>query len=267
MLIRRLREGLAWRMDVWRRRRFLARHFANGAELWSSAVKRTACDRAVLRDGRAIHHPPHQTGFAATILEMWRDQLYTHGFYEPGKGHVVVDAGANVGLFSLWVARRNPAATVYAIEPFPLNFDCLCRNVASLGLTNVRPAHAAVGAAAGHGSVRAMGERSLDHRVLMGGEGEGEASAQVNVLSLGQALDLTGRDRVDFVKMDIEGSEYDIFRTVEASVLDRIDRLAAEYHDPIHPGTRALMEQRLSPTHEVRESRGILYARRRGLGA
>lgn len=52
-------------------------------------------------------------------------------------GAVVVDVGANTGLFSVLAARRQPDAEVHAIEPVPRVFELLRHNVLLNGLSNV----------------------------------------------------------------------------------------------------------------------------------
>jgi hypothetical protein len=39
---------------------------------------------------------------------------------------LVIDCGANVGLFALWVAQRCPHAQVLAFEPSPSTYELLC---------------------------------------------------------------------------------------------------------------------------------------------
>jgi len=70
------------------------------------------------------------------------------GRYEPdeaamffrliGPTPVVFDIGANVGWYSLNIARCFPGATVHAFEPVPSTYAQLCRNVAHNEVTNVR---------------------------------------------------------------------------------------------------------------------------------
>jgi len=52
-------------------------------------------------------------------------------------GDVVVDVGAHVGVFSLYLAKKHPFIRVYAIEPDPTNYACLRRNIELNGVTNV----------------------------------------------------------------------------------------------------------------------------------
>ena len=61
-----------------------------------------------------------------------RRSYMQHGIQVPtGNSAVVVDVGANIGLFSLAVLQENAEATIHAIEPFGRAFSCLERNLAA----------------------------------------------------------------------------------------------------------------------------------------
>ena len=84
-------------------------------------------------------------------------------------------------------------------------------------------------------------------------------------------FDLTQAEQIDLMKVDIEGSERDVFAAATPEVLRRFKRIAMEYHDLIAPGTLELLRRVLSSTHEITvrpspmEGCGILMARRRNL--
>lgn len=250
-----------------RRYLFLARTFRNGWELIGSHRQGRPCGRAVLWNGATLTHPPRQGGLVGTILELWLDQCYTaNGFYEPADGDVIIDAGAHVGLFACWAARRNPAAQVVALEPCADNYHCLRTNLAEMGASSVRALRLAVGGGDGFGRIEAATERSIDHRLVRVPQHD---PAAVPIVSLAGLLALAGTDRVAFLKMDIEGAEYDAFAEADSATLARFDRIALEYHDNLRPGTLALLRARLEPTHHLTviptESRGygVLLAGRK----
>src|SRR5206468_150350 len=56
-----------------------------------------------------------------------------------GKGDVLFDVGANIGLYSLFAAKLEPSCRVVAFEPESNNFSSLCRNVLLNRLDNVIP--------------------------------------------------------------------------------------------------------------------------------
>ena len=93
------------------------------------------------------------------------------------------------------------------------------------------------------------GRRSIEHR-LVAGSASGSAD-DVEVLTLEDLLTLAGTSDVDFLKMDIEGSEHDVFVDAAPELLRHFKRMSLEYHDNLRPGTLALLRERLSPTHDI----------------
>src|SRR5262249_44449168 len=53
------------------------------------------------------------------------------------EGDVVVDIGAHIGLFSIYLGKRWPALKVFAFEPFPTNFSNCAENLRLNAVTNV----------------------------------------------------------------------------------------------------------------------------------
>ena len=58
-------------------------------------------------------------------------------------------------------------------------------------------------------------------------------------------------ERIALLKVDIEGSEADLFADADPSLLARIDRVAMEYHNNLRPGTLDLLKHRLGSTHDL----------------
>lgn len=59
-------------------------------------------------------------------------------------GDVLFDIGANIGLYTLYAAKKNPEVTVYAFEPQSTNFMRLCQNTFINRLNNVIPSSIAL---------------------------------------------------------------------------------------------------------------------------
>jgi len=222
----------------------ILRTFRNGPGLVAAHHRRADCDRAVLWNGEVIENLPGRSGFVNTIVEIWGVQAYAAPeFYRPKNDDVIIDLGANLGLFARWALHCAPRARISAFEPFPENVPMLRRNVAAYGAT-VKVYPFAVGARSGE-STMIDGGASISHQLGASGMGP-----KVKVVTLREALDLTGSSDIDFVKMDIEGSEHDIFaELIEPELLGRIKHIAVEYHDHLRPGTLKLVRERLAPTH------------------
>ena len=228
----------------------LIREFRNGLPLAWAHHRYGTLAPAVFWNGQSIHNAGGRGGFVDTVVEIFGLCEYTTGgFYTPRDGDVILDIGANIGLFSIWVARQAPRASVLAFEPFVENCDAMRRNLAGWP-HHITLWNAAIGATAGHGAIIDGGARSLDHHLAATG-GESPTGPSVEIITLDQAIRLSGAPRADFVKIDIEGGELDVFEASDVSVLSKIIRLAIEYHDNIRPGTLQRLRQILSATHDV----------------
>jgi FkbM family methyltransferase len=133
-------------------------------------------------------------------------------------GMHIADVGANIGLYSLLLARTaGPAGRVYAFEPDALMASALRRNLAANGITQAEVFEQAVGAATGTATLQRNSVNSGDNRL---GTSTGTAlhseQTPVRVCALQDALQ--GR-RLDFIKMDVQGWEGEALRGV-AGLLD-----------------------------------------------
>jgi FkbM family methyltransferase len=145
----------------------------------------------------------------------------------------IIDAGANVGIFSLWAAKQIPRARIIALEPFPDTFAALRHNILANHFED-RIQTIQMGLAA------QSGERFMDPgengspQVAMLPQDENRAAKNVipvACFSLGDLLkqyDLTG---VDLLKMDIQGSEWEVLLSTPRSTLQLIRRIQVEYHE------------------------------------
>ncbi len=68
----------------------------------------------------------------ATVHEIWIDELYLKAGISISAGDVVVDVGANIGVFTLYAAKQG--AQVYAYEPMPPTYAVLQQNIEAHGL-------------------------------------------------------------------------------------------------------------------------------------
>lgn len=121
-------------------------------------------------------------------------------------GDVAVDAGANVGYFTLLFARLvGPTGRVYAFEPDPSNYEILVRNVRLNGFTNVVVEQKALSNEPGSVTLFMTDEVREDSRILQAPSREVE-SVEVEAVVLDEYL--AGREeRVDLVKIDTQGAE------------------------------------------------------------
>jgi FkbM family methyltransferase len=158
---------------------------------------------------------PCDSAYMSDIINVWLDDEYGMRKVEPP--NIVVDIGGNIGLFSLWAYNFFPASHIYAFEPNLKVYDYLKRN-----LSPTRAETRAVGVSYKQG--RAVLKNTNDSRLatttLMD-------SGEIELISLSQIVEHVG-GKIDLLKMDCEGGEWDIFKDVEA--FKGISNIRMEYH-------------------------------------
>jgi FkbM family methyltransferase len=127
-------------------------------------------------------------------------------------GSVVVDVGANFGLYALSAAAyAQPHGWVFAFEPAPNAFALLQRNIADNGLgASVTAKAAAVAGAAGKARFyvgRDVSFSSLHRTTRLD---DGATTVDVEVVTLDEAL--PNVQSIDLLKIDVEGGEADVLR-------------------------------------------------------
>jgi FkbM family methyltransferase len=157
-------------------------------------------------------------------------------------GDVVVDIGAHVGLFAVYLAKRHPDISVLAFEPDPVNFNNMLANIAANRVVNVLPRHLAV--------TRDARPFTLDRPPgNSGGAGgysprrHGAARATTASITLDGIFERFAISRCKLLKIDCEGAEYEILTST--SVLDRVDWLSGEFHVSTSLRERGCMAEEL----------------------
>jgi FkbM family methyltransferase len=128
---------------------------------------------------------------------------------------VVVDVGANVGYYTLLASRLvGEEGRVFAFEPEPQNYDLLCKNIKANGCRNVIAEQKAVWKKSGEETLFLDKSNLGGHSLVRANVMDKDGSVCVKVTSLDEyfgALECP----VDFIKMDVQGSEMGVFDGME----------------------------------------------------
>ena len=172
------------------------------------------------------------------VTTFW--QIYVHVTYAVNPNdRVIIDAGANIGSFSLYALATAPGARVVAIEPFPSTFDRLRQLLDSQGKGRATVINCALRGKPGTVVMDPPEIPTQMRRVLLD-EAPGQTSVPAETLEM--VLRKCSLDSIDFMKMDIEGSEYDTLLSASPDVLRHIKRISLEYH-PLSSGEPYSKEQ------------------------
>lgn len=149
-----------------------------------------------------------------------------------GQPSVIVDAGAHIGLASLWYATRYPEAMIIALEPNRENYELLRRN--SKAYDNIVPLHVALWNSSGTVALTnpRQGNWAFQVRRTEKASVSDESVASICLADLMRSFHL---DHIDVLKVDIEGSEKEVFEDC-AEWIDRVSAIAIELHDRFKSG-------------------------------
>jgi FkbM family methyltransferase len=147
------------------------------------------------------------------------------GYLKPGM--VVVDAGANIGYYTLLAASIG--CTVHAFEPSPAIFAQLARTIEANGLTGVHLIEA--GLSDIDATLRLPVPHEDNHTPSLLDE-TASAHDEVKVMRLDDYLESNHIKRVDLLKMDVEGFEPNILRGARRALDEhRIGAVMCEFND------------------------------------
>lgn len=142
---------------------------------------------------------------------------------------VIVDIGANIGCFSLLASNRAKFGKVYSYEPGTENFLYLKRNLKLNNIANCFAYQNCISSTSGKKKLflEPGGNNSLYQNK------KNDFSIEVEGMTLQDIIFQNNIEKIDFLKMDIEGGEYEVLFNTPVEILKKIKRIALEYHHNI----------------------------------
>lgn len=151
----------------------------------------------------------------------------------------MVDIGAHKGFFTVFAAKA--AKRVISFEPAPVNNRFLRKNVELNGLNNVTVRDEAVADIPGDRSFLISGRTAARNTFFRSSlSGPGGKMLTVRCTTLADVIRDYELDRIDLLKVDCEGGEYDALLRSDPSALGKVNAIALEIHEGQGiPGTKA----------------------------
>jgi len=169
-----------------------------------------------------------------TYRQVFVDQDYD--FLMTAQPKVIVDAGANIGLASLYFANKFPDAKIIAIEPEQSNFELLKKNTKPY--QNIIPVQAALWHINEEINVTDPGYGKWAFRTDKKNSQE-KLQGSICYSVLGMTGDRVMREfnlkKIDVLKVDIEGAEREVFSETSAW-FEKVDAIIIELHDRLKAG-------------------------------
>ncbi len=187
--------------------------------------------RIVKINGIALDVSDHPTSLVRDEVK-WclEEDLYGIESIDFHKNDIIIDIGANIGMVSLYIAKRFPSVNLLSYEPIPTNYFYLMQNIKNNGVENIQAFSLAI----------TKDRRDLDMIIQSasntgGGTAclrnmklEGHEYHRVKSITLDDIFIANNIGRCRLLKIDCEGSEHEILR--HSGVLNKIDYLSAEFH-------------------------------------
>jgi FkbM family methyltransferase len=130
-----------------------------------------------------------------------------------GRGDTVMDVGANIGLFTVVLARAvGPDGRVIAIEPVSGNADRILANLGLNRLANVCLLQAAAGREDGHVDLNMSNDPAYPSIHQVAECKANGSSIRVAVQRLDGIWQDSGKPHISFIKIDVEGAELEVLR-------------------------------------------------------
>jgi len=168
-------------------------------------------------------------------IKLIQDELST---YKPmfdidfQPGDCIIDLGANLGIISILLSKKFPFTKIYSFEASPINYQNLIKNIQDNNCSNIQAFNLAVWSDSnsiiqiptsptnsGGSSIYYKDEFFKQYPV-----------SQVQTISLEDILDQHDISSCKLMKIDVEGAEYEIFRTFPISRINVIKNIGIEFH-------------------------------------
>jgi FkbM family methyltransferase len=197
-------------------------------KLWRETTIQTEGIKYALVDQESLEIVSNSEDF----MSMW---------LKPKKGEVLLDIGAHIGKYALGMARIvGENGIVLAIEPNPANYQALRKNIQLNNLKNVIALNLAAwdtdctlelftGHLAGHHSTK------INWKL---GANEVKARAMDNVLNENEVK------KMDWIKIDVEGAEWEVLRGLRETIDEKRPRIVAEVSYENIDRIKEFMEER-----------------------
>lgn len=192
------------------------------------------------------------------------NEIFVDGCYDvpikPRDSPVIMDVGANTGLFMLRMTQLHPNARILGYEPLPSNFAKLNHTLGSNNLRQCTPFMYGIG-----GATRT--EQLYIHPGNIGGNsiykelaGDAVQHLDIQVVDIATEMDKLNGEPCSLLKLDCEGAEYEIIKRIDSGLARRIEVIVFE-PTPTAYDVHELVEHLNRVGYEVSISKGLYIAR------
>jgi FkbM family methyltransferase len=178
----------------------------------------------------------------STDLLVFREVILFKSYELPLKNlSVIIDGGANIGLTSLCFADNYPQAKIWSVEPDVINFEVLKRNTGHLNqITHI------CSALWNKVSFLRINGTLGDEWAYFVEECKDGDEGSFKAITIGSIIEQFKIQRIDLLKLDIEGAEREVFSDDYDFWIKRTKHILIELHDWMKPDCSKIIFRTLS---------------------
>jgi FkbM family methyltransferase len=166
------------------------------------------------------------------IIECLIQSDYEPIGFEISETDTILDVGSHIGCFSICAAKKATKGLVYSFEPSPENFKLLSRNIKENSVKNIKPLKLGIANNTGYRKFYFSEFSPLSNNLYMS---SGD-SLLTKVISLNDFFLEKRIKKCNFLKIDCEGAEYEIILGLTPETINKIEKIACEFHTPKYFG-------------------------------
>lgn len=209
--------------------------------LWFLFYSKFRFNRAENIHIRGIRFPVSLSNFnvdVTTLFQIFFAKEYNVQLKEAPE--FIIDCGANIGLSAVYFANKYPKARIVAIEPESKNFEYLKKNTKNY--PNIICLQKAVWPRATRLEVFDTGHGGWAFQTR-----ESESAGDVEGVTIGELMSEYSMEKIDLLKIDIEGAEKELFASGYEDWLVKTQCIAIELHDFLEPGISDVFYKAILP--------------------
>ena len=178
-------------------------------------------------------HPIYMRAQTSDVLNT--EEIFVNGDYDfkfPEKITKIIDAGANVGFASIYFYKIFKNTKILAVEPEKSNFSLLKRNTGPY--KDIKILNRALWTKEANLKISNRGK--TDNWGFMVEEVKGDVDCEVRGISIESCMRIMGWDKIDLLKLDIEGSEKELFSEGYERWISKVKVIILELHEKMRAG-------------------------------
>ena len=159
------------------------------------------------------------------LATIWLTSEYEAPGFEIKENDTIIDVGGHIGLFMLFCEQFCHKGKIYCFEPELNNYRIFSDNVKLNNLENIHSFNMAISKQDGNVPLY-LNDDSSGHSIFL----KNSNYIQVESITLQKVFELNNIKKCNLLKLDCEGSEYEIINSLPDSYFSMIDKIIIEYH-------------------------------------